>query len=36
VSDVIPGGINLCHRPLAAADYSDASCGTPPAGVADI
>ena len=33
---VVPRGINLCHRPLAAADCCDAPCCTPSGMAADI
>ena len=33
---VIPGGINLCRRPLAAADRCGAGCGAPPRTAHDI
>jgi len=33
---VIPGGVNLCHRPLVAADRGRAACGAPHHVPADI
>ena len=33
---VVAGGINLCRRPLAAADRRRSGCGAPPRTVADI